>query len=109
MYVDGKGTEVSAVIAGCDWDVGLTVQSVQEKRYLICTNGPASPVYKGMSPHKQTEELQAHKKFLSYVWTQMAANKPLVFSELNILEEAVMGRSLSRCGGPTTEDCAFSQ
>jgi len=44
IYND-KGSSVKGEIVGCNYDVGMTVVSVDDKsRYLLCLNGPLSPV-----------------------------------------------------------------
>ena len=107
VFVNWNGKNIKAIVGGCDWDLGLTVQSLK-KEYLICTNGPASPLNKELGKTKLTRAVKVHRDFMDYVWTHLRDKKPLKHAELVVIRNKVYGDAM-RYGSPTASNCAFSQ
>lgn len=50
-YIESdSGKEYLGIVTGCEPGIGITIQEKESKRYLLCLNGPLSPLYKGSYP-----------------------------------------------------------
>jgi len=43
---ESQGIPEIGIVAGCNFDIGISIQTGDKKHYLMCLNGPSSPIGK---------------------------------------------------------------
>jgi len=62
------GMPILAIVTGCDSDLGISIQRKTSKEYLMCLNGPMSPISKdprsGFNAEKYSSEFEGVVKMI---------------------------------------------
>ena len=93
--------KVQCTVTGADYSLGITVQRTSDKMYMICLNGPKSPVIKGIKFNHAF-----HRAQMQYIYDTVMAKQVLAtskFTEIAIKTSGLAGSNVS------AETCAFSQ
>ena len=100
-FVRWDGVPIACICTGAEWKIGLTLQTVKDKMYVMCLNGPKSPVMKG-----QKFNHSLHGETMRYVYDCIKSGKPVETSKVIEINNRKGYRNGS---GPSAETCAFSQ
>lgn len=90
---------LEAIVTGLDYDVGITVQEVSTKNYLMCIQGPASPFATKSGGEKYYDVLY------STVIKAIRAGK-VIASKIQSIS-LIHGRRVGE--GASAKTCPFSQ
>lgn len=102
---------ISCIVTGDDPDVGFTLQENDGiKRYVVCLNGPSSPVFKKLAKSESFNSVLEIEKYkaLREALIKMVKEGVVIPEELD-KAKAAFDSILSPSGDPTSDDCAFSQ
>ena len=100
-FVRWNGSTAKCVVTGAEWSIGLTIQEVETKRYVYCSNGPKSPLMK-----RRRFNHALHRATMQYVYDRIKAGKPLTAVEIL---EMYKKHDFWFGGTPSAKTCAFSQ
>ena len=109
-YFSPKGEHHKAKIAGCEYEVGLTVVDADSGDYLYCAHGPATKI--GNKFFRTPERLRMHKILFLSAMAQIRKGRFDTRKDIE-LTGMLMNRhasGISKCGHkPSAEFCAFNQ
>ena len=101
VVVDCHMGKVPCTVTGADYSLGITVQRTSDKTYMICLNGPKSPVVKGIKFNHAF-----HRAQMQFVYDTIMAKQVLAVNDLTAIARKTAGSAGSRASAKT---CAFSQ
>jgi hypothetical protein len=108
-------TTIKAVITGCDWDIGLTIQ--YHEHYLTCLNGEKSPISKTKNMSKELFDINK-KWYVSsflYIIRMVKKGRNVKIKVLNdiaaytVKKVSMITKIPERTIIPSVETCPFSQ
>ena len=98
-YADGEKRQ--GIVTGYDKDIGITIQDFETKKYILCLNGPSSPV--DCNPIDE----HTHKILFKYITGCISIGKYNMAIENRFIKKLLHYNP--NCDHITSEDCPFSQ
>jgi len=101
VIVDCHMGKIPCTVTGADYSLGITIQCTDTKGYMVCLNGPKSPVMKGVKFNHTF-----HRKQMQLVYDTIMAKQVLTVSALQKVARETAGAHGTK---PSAATCAFSQ
>lgn len=101
IFIGNYGVEYTALVVGCEEDIGVTVIDKNDKdKYLLCSIGPSSPLWTNKYNGREDES----RRLFNILSTSIENGK------IDIREILNNNKDLPKdAGNPSSDNCSFAQ